>query len=146
MDKVSQDKKDAQSKQAMAAVAATQKSQQIILASENGAINVLSIGGNGVGKKDSYKVTKNADGTYKVHSASTNTTTNVATVCPSKKNETISTCVALTYNYEQTQVLSTKNVTFNDQHGTGFNVVSVTDLILPTQPVQTPADANKTTD
>ncbi len=102
MDKASKNKKDAQSKQAMAAVAATQKSQQAIIASENGAINVLPVGGIGVGKKEAYQVSKNADGSFKVHSVATNTTTNVATVCPSKKNESISTCIALTYNQDQT--------------------------------------------
>ena len=101
------------------------------MASEEGAINVLPIGGAVSGKKEVYHVTKNPDGSFKVHSMSTNTTTNVATVCPTKKNETMKTCVVLTFDQDQSQVVSTKNVSFGESLGSGFNVVTVSDLSIP---------------
>jgi hypothetical protein len=131
MDKAKADKKAVEGKQAMAAVAASQESTQVVIGSENGTVNVLPLGGNAGAVKSGYHVTKNPDGSFKVHSMSTNATTNAAIICPTKKNESISTCVVLTFNADQTQVLSTKNVTFTDQLGTGFNVASVTDLALP---------------
>jgi hypothetical protein len=92
---------------------------------------VLPIGGAVSAKKELYHVTKNPDGSFKVHSMATNATTNVATVCPTKKNETIKTCVALTFDQDQTQVLSTKNVSFGESLGTGVNIVTVSDLSIP---------------
>ena len=103
-----------------------------MVASEEGSINVLPIGASGTTpKKEVYHVTKNPDGSFKVHSLATNTTTNVATVCPTKKNETIKTCVALTFDQDQTQVLSTKNVSFGESLGAGLNFVTVSDLSIP---------------
>jgi hypothetical protein len=75
---------------------------------------------------------------------STNVTTQIATVCPTKKNETIKTCVALTFSQDQTAVISTKNVTFVDSLGAGLDVISVSDLALPAAPTQTDSQANKT--
>ena len=88
--------------------------------------------------------TKNPDGTFKVHSESTNVTTQIATVCPTKKNETIKTCVALTFNQDQTAVISTKNVTFVDSLGAGLDVVSISDLALPAAPTQPDSLENTT--
>ncbi len=66
------------------------------------AINVLPIGAV-KSQKEVYHIQKNADGSYSVHSQSTNETFNVATVCPKKVNETaIKTCVALIFNADKT--------------------------------------------
>ena len=130
MNQTNQEASLAESKHALAAVAASQTSQQVIIGAEKDTINVIPLAGNGIGKREGYLVTKNTDGTFKVHSVSTNVTTLHATVCPTKKNDTITTCVVLSFNQDQTQVLSSKNVTFVDQVGTGFNVVTVSDLAL----------------
>ena len=52
-------------------------------------------------------------------------------MCPTKKNETIKTCVALTFDQDQIQVLSTKNVSFGESLGAGLNFVTVSDLSIP---------------
>jgi hypothetical protein len=75
---------------------------------------------------------------------STNLTTQISTVCPTKKNETIKTCVALIFSKDQSAVISTKNVTFVDSLGPGLNVVSVSDLVLPVAPTQPDSQANTT--
>jgi hypothetical protein len=75
MDKASQDKKAAESLQGLAAVAASLNSKSVIVAAENGNVNVLSIDGNAGAGKEVYHVAKNTDGTFKVHSIATNATT-----------------------------------------------------------------------
>jgi hypothetical protein len=52
--------------------------------------------------------------------------------------------VALTFNQDQTAVISTKNVTFVDSLGAGLNVVSVSDLALPAASTQPDSQANTT--
>ena len=100
MDKANAEKNEVEGKLGLAAVAASQTNPQIILTSTEGAVQVMTLSGAGVGQKEVYHVTKNPDGTFKVHSLSTNVTTQISTVCPNKKNETIKTCVALTFNQD----------------------------------------------
>lgn len=75
---------------------------------------------------------------------STSITTLISTVCPTKKNDTIKTCVALTFNQDQSAVISTKNVTFVDSLGAGLYVLSISDIALPVAQTQSESLANTT--
>lgn len=63
--------------------------------------------------KETAHVSKRNDGLYEVHVMSTNMTFNVATVCP-QVNSVEKDCLALTFNQDLSQLVSTQNVSFSD--------------------------------
>lgn len=52
----------------------------------------------------------------------------------------------MVFNQDQSQVESTKNVTFTENLGTGFNLASVSDLTLPTTTLTTTTEGGSAVD